>query len=117
MAVSMIPPPTAPAFLQSIGWGGAQIAPLAGDASFRRYFRVTDGARRAVLMDAPPPHEDPRPFLKIAAYLAENGLAAPAILGQDLDHGLVLLEDFGDARVRDYLDEHPADDERSMRGR
>jgi hypothetical protein len=44
MAVSMIPPPTAPAFLQSIGWGGAQIAPLAGDASFRRYFRVTDGA-------------------------------------------------------------------------
>jgi len=111
MAVSMIPPPTAPAFLQSIGWGGAQIAPLAGDASFRRYFRVIDGARRAVLMDAPPPHEDPRPFLKIAAYLAENGLAAPAILGQDLDHGLVLLEDFGDARVRDWLDEHPADEE------
>lgn len=111
MAVQMIPPETAAAFLQSIGWSGAEISPLAGDASFRRYFRVTDGARRAVLMDAPPPHEDPKPFLKIAAYLAENGLAAPAIIGQDLSQGLVLLEDFGDARVRDWLDEHPADEE------
>ncbi len=111
MAISMIPPDTAAAFLQSIGWGGAEIAPLAGDASFRRYFRVVVGLDEAVLMDAPPPHEDPRPFLKIARYLTENGLSAPAILGQDLDHGLVLLEDFGDARVRDWLDEHPADEE------
>lgn len=83
---------------------------LAGDASFRRYFRVSDGARKAVLMDAPPPHEDPQPFLKIARYLTENTLAAPAIYGQDLSHGLVLLEDFGDARVRDWLDENPADE-------
>ncbi len=111
MAVSMIPPHAAPAFLSSVGWGGADIVPLAGDASFRRYFRVSDGSRRAVLMDAPPPHEDPRPFLKIARYLSENKLAAPDIYGQDLDHGLVLLEDFGDARVRDWLDEHPADEQ------
>ena len=111
MALSMIPPNAAPAFLSSIGWDGAQIAPLAGDASFRRYFRVADGARRAVLMDAPPPHEDPRPFLKIARYLSENKLAAPMIYGQDLAQGLVLLEDFGDARVRDWLDEHPADEQ------
>ena len=110
MALSMIPPASAPAFLASIGWGGAEISPLAGDASFRRYFRVTDGARKAVLMDAPPPHEDPRPFLRIARYLAENQMAAPEIYGQDLDHGLVLLEDFGDARVRDWLDGHPADE-------
>src|SRR3546814_12629994 len=62
----MIPPAAAPAFLAQAGWEHAAIVPLAGDASFRRYFRVIDGARRAVLMDAPPPHEDPRPFIAIA---------------------------------------------------
>src|SRR5689334_14624716 len=61
MASRMTPPPHAPDFLASCGWGGAEILPLAGDASFRRYFRVVDGGRSAVLMDAPPPHEDPRP--------------------------------------------------------
>tara|TARA_R110000782_G_scaffold78276_4_gene155066 strand:+ start:2650 stop:3663 length:1014 start_codon:yes stop_codon:yes gene_type:complete len=115
MAPDLIPPMSPPAasraFLASTGWGDAEIAPLAGDASFRRYFRIIDGARHAVLMDAPPPHEDPRPFLKIAAHLAIHGFAAPEIYGQDLDHGLVLLEDFGDARVRDYLDDHPAEEE------
>lgn len=111
MAIPMIPPAASRPFLHSLGWGDADIVPLAGDASFRRYFRVVDGARRAVLMDAPPPHEDPRPFLRIAGHLSAQGFAAPAIYGQDLDQGLVLLEDFGDARVRDHLDEHPADEE------
>src|SRR3546814_6869328 len=60
MAAPMIPPAHAPAFLAAHGWGDAPILPPAGDASFRRYFRVVDGERRAVLMDAPPPHEDPR---------------------------------------------------------
>ena len=40
----MIPPAHAPEFLASCGWAGAEIVPLAGDASFRRYFRVVDGA-------------------------------------------------------------------------
>src|SRR3712207_2190885 len=62
----LIPPAEAPAFLAAHGWDGAEIRPLAGDASFRRYFRVVDGDRRAVLMDAPPPHEDPRPFIAAA---------------------------------------------------
>lgn len=111
MAVSMIPPPEASRFLQSVGWGGADVLPLAGDASFRRYFRIVDRNRQAVLMDAPPPHENPRPFLRVADYLSTRGFAAPQIYGQDLAHGLVLLEDFGDARVRDHLDAHPADEE------
>src|SRR3546814_2216485 len=51
MAAPMIPPAHAPAFLAAHGWGDAQILPLAGDASFRRYFRVVDGERRAVLME------------------------------------------------------------------
>lgn len=104
MALHMIPPAAAPDFLAAHGWGGAVIEPLAGDASFRRYFRVHDGARRAVLMDAPPPHEDPRPFIEVAEYLTGIGLAAPQILARDLDAGLLLIEDFGDVRMRETVD-------------
>src|SRR3546814_4224561 len=103
----MTPPEAAPAFLHSAGWGDARILPLAGDASFRRYFRVIDNDRQAVLMDAPPPHEDPRPFLAVADHLIENGFAAPSVYARDLDHGLILLEDFGDIRVREYLEAAP----------
>ncbi len=104
MAAEMTPPAAAPAFLARAGWGNARIVPLAGDASFRRYFRVFDADRRAVLMDAPPPHEDPRPFLNIARHLCAQGFAAPAILAEDLSEGLILLEDFGDTRMREMVD-------------
>ncbi|MBB6190219.1 hypothetical protein FHS51_000422 [Sphingobium wenxiniae] len=110
MATDMIPPPAAPGFLKRVGWGGGAIVPLAGDASFRRYFRVVDGSRRAVLMDAPPPHEDPRPFIALAEHLLGEGFAAPAILARDLDEGLVLIEDFGDVRVKEYVEDHPGEE-------
>jgi len=110
MANNMIPPAAAQDFLNKQGWNGAEILPVAGDASFRRYFRVIDGGRDAILMDAPPPHEDPRPFIKIARYLKAQGFAAPEIFGEDLDHGLVLIEDFGDHRMREHLDSHPEDE-------
>ena len=103
----MTPPAAAAAFLAAHGWAGAAVTPLAGDASFRRYFRVTDASRRAVLMDAPPPHEDPRPFLVVAAWLAERGFAAPAILAADREAGFVLLEDFGDARMKEAIEADP----------
>ena len=103
----MIPPAAAPLFLASNGWESARIEPLAGDASFRRYFRVIDGDKRAVLMDAPPPHEDPRPFIDISRYLTSHGFAAPQILAQDLELGLVLIEDFGDERMREAIDLDP----------
>ncbi|MEO6361133.1 MAG: phosphotransferase [Sphingomicrobium sp.] len=104
MASPMIPPAHAPAFLQANGWGGARIEPLAGDASFRRYFRVLSDKGQAVLMDAPPPHEDPRPFVAVAQWLSAVGLNAPEILAQDLERGLLLLGDFGDERLRETLD-------------
>jgi aminoglycoside/choline kinase family phosphotransferase len=107
MASMMTPPDGAARFLDAAGWSGAHILPLAGDASFRRYFRIVDGDRRAVLMDAPPPHEDPRPFIAVGEWLAGHGFAAPAILARDLAQGLVLLEDFGDERVREHLDAAP----------
>jgi len=107
MAAPMIPPAYAPRFLDACGWAGATIEPLAGDASFRRYFRVISDGRSAVLMDAPPPHEDPRPFVAVAEWLASVGLSSPQILARDLDKGLLLLADFGDARLRETLDEDP----------
>lgn len=105
MATNMIPPDTAPAFLADAGWGGAQIVPLAGDASFRRYFRVLNGDYSAVLMDAPPEKgEDVRPFVQLAEYLVSIGLSAPAILHRDVDRGLLLIEDFGGNRMREAVD-------------
>jgi len=109
----MTPPRGAAAFLDAHGWGEAQILPVAGDASFRRYFRAVEVGRQAILMDAPPPHEDPRPFIAIAEWLAERDFAAPAILACDLDQGLVLIEDFGDDRLREAVDAAP-DDELSL---
>jgi len=107
MASTMKPPVHAPEFLAASGWAVAEILPLAGDASFRRYFRVVEGERSAVLMDAPPPNEDPRPFIAVAEWLASVGLSAPQILARDLDKGLLLLGDFGDWRLREFLDEDP----------
>ena len=104
MSTTMIPPATAPDFLATAGWAGAQIAPLAGDASFRRYFRVSDGVHGAVLMDAPPPHEDVRPFIAMAEYLCSIGLSAPRILHRDVEAGLLLIEDFGAVRMREAVD-------------
>jgi aminoglycoside/choline kinase family phosphotransferase len=105
---SMIPPSSCDPFLAAAGWGGARVEPLAGDASFRRYFRVHHPAHgAAVLMDAPPPHEDPRPFIAVAEWLVGHGFSAPEILARDLEAGLLLLGDFGDVRLRETLDQAP----------
>lgn len=104
------------AFLAQAGWSGSAIEPLAGDASFRRYFRIRKGEKSAMLMDAPPPNEDPVPFLRAAKWLDANGMRAPYILAEDAARGLVLLEDFGEARMRDYLDQWPGDEEAVYRG-
>ncbi|HEX8263251.1 MAG TPA: phosphotransferase, partial [Allosphingosinicella sp.] len=107
MAAPMIPPPGAPDFLARHGWAGAEIRPLAGDASFRRYFRVHRGDETAVLMDAPPEHEDVGPFLAVAGHLLDRGFHPPRPLGIDRDKGLLLLEDFGDDRVGPLLQREP----------
>ncbi|HEY6434476.1 MAG TPA: phosphotransferase, partial [Acetobacteraceae bacterium] len=83
------------AFLARHGYAAANATPLAPDASFRRYLRLTGGPRPAMLMDAPPP-EDVRPFLRIAAHLTGIGLSAPQIIAADPENGLVLEEDLGD---------------------
>ena len=107
----MIPPGHAPDFLSKAGWGGAEIRPLAGDASFRRYFRVHRGDETAVLMDAPPEHEDVGPFLTIGAELVSRGLSAPQTLAVDRDGGLLLIEDFGNRLVGPVLRDGAGDED------
>lgn len=98
-------------FLDAAGWGGAEIDPIPGDASFRRYFRIALSGKPAMLMHAPPPHEDPKPFLHVGKWLTDNGMRAPNVYAAEPDQGWVLLEDFGNDRMRDWLDEHPQDEE------
>ena len=83
-------------FLAEAGWGDAVRLPLPGDASFRRYVRLVGARGRAMLMDAPPPRENVRPFLAVARLLHRLGLTAPQILAEDASAGFLLLEDFGD---------------------
>ncbi|SFJ57878.1 aminoglycoside phosphotransferase family protein [Celeribacter neptunius] len=85
-------------FVSTTDWAGTQTTALAGDASRRRYFRLTDptSGRTAILMDAPPDAgEDVRPFLKVAAYLRNLSLSAPDIYAADEEQGFLILEDFG----------------------
>ncbi len=91
-----VPRKAARAFLDAHRWQGIQPALLAGDASFRKYFRLRDGDRRAVLMDAPPPQEDVRPFVTVATHLLRLGLSAPRIDAAEPHAGFLLLEDLGD---------------------
>ena len=83
-------------FLARAGWEGATVAPLAADASFRRYLRVRLGAETAVLMDAPPDREPIAPYAAIARHLGALGFGAPLIRAADEAAGLLLMEDLGD---------------------
>ena len=84
------------AFLAGAGWDDAMHAPLAGDASARRYERLTRGGATAVLMDDPPPGHSVAAFVRIARLLRGMGHSAPDVLAADEVHGFALLEDFGD---------------------
>ena len=98
-------------FVAGAGWADAEVQPLPGDASFRRYFRLLRAAgESAMLMHAPPPHEDPQPFLDVAHWLNAHAMRAPAILAEDAGAGWVLTEDFGNDRMRDWLDLHPGEE-------
>lgn len=75
--------------------------PASADASFRRYFRLRDGVRSWIVMDAPPDKEDVRPFVHIAGLFTAAGLRAPRVLAQDAGNGFLLLDDLG---TQTYLD-------------
>ena len=81
------------------------LEPASADASFRRYFRVTlpDGTTR-IIMDAPPEHEDCRPFLKVAAVFRAAGVHVPEVHAEDLTQGFLLLSDLGKSTYLSVLD-------------
>ena len=99
----------AEAFLADTGWPQAHHASLAGDASARRYERLTSTTETAILMDAPPGQADSvADFVKIDQHLLALGLSAPRILAQDTAQGFLLLEDFGDGLYPGYIAADPA---------
>ncbi|MCQ2033783.1 aminoglycoside phosphotransferase family protein [Stutzerimonas kunmingensis] len=94
------------------GWGevpAAQLTAASSDASFRRYFRWQGGERSLIVMDAPPPQEDCRPFVKVAQMLDQAGVHVPQILASDLERGFLLLTDLGRQTYLDVIDQSNAE--------
>ncbi|WP_353958788.1 aminoglycoside phosphotransferase family protein [Zwartia panacis] len=87
----------------SLGLDPASIAPASSDASFRRYFRINAAQGTLVVMDAPPPQEDCKPFVDVAQRLSTVGLNVPRILAQDLTQGFLLLSDLGPTTYYDCI--------------
>ena len=91
-------------FLHSHDIKNYQLIPLQADASFRTYDRIlTAKGARLILMNCPPEHYSVEPFVRIATLLLENNIKAPRIFNTDAVNGFVLLEDFGDIRIKDIL--------------
>lgn len=86
------------------------LQPASSDASFRRYFRWHSDQVDLVLMDAPPPHEDCTPFVKMAQLLAEGGLHVPKVWAQDLQRGFLVLSDLGQQTWLEVLNPDNADE-------
>ncbi|KQZ91386.1 MULTISPECIES: phosphotransferase [unclassified Pseudomonas] len=94
------------------GWGTVPPATLtaaSSDASFRRYFRWEGAGRSFVVMDAPPPQENCKPFVDIAFLLAKSGINVPKIYAEDLERGFLLLNDLGNKTYLDVIDSENAD--------
>ena len=85
------------------------IEPASADASFRRYFRITLAGQTSIVMDAPPEQEDCRPFVRVAALMADAGMPVPQVVAQELAQGFLLLTDMGRQTYLDVLTEHNAD--------
>ena len=86
------------------------LEPASADASFRRYFRVRTPAQSLIVMDAPPAHEDCRPFVRVARLMAEAGVHVPRVIAQDLERGFLLLSDLGTASYLQALKRDTADE-------
>ncbi len=101
-----------PGLFAGQGWGEvpqASLSPASSDASFRRYFRWQAGERTFIVMDAPPPQEDCRPFVRMAQLLADAGVHVPQVLLADLPRGFLLLSDLGRQTYLDVISADNAD--------
>ncbi|PMU27027.1 MULTISPECIES: aminoglycoside phosphotransferase family protein [unclassified Pseudomonas] len=101
-----------PGLFTTQGWGvvpPATLTAASSDASFRRYFRWEGGGRSFVVMDAPPPQENCKPFVDIAHLLGQSGINVPKIYAQDLLRGFLLLNDLGKKTYLDVITAENAD--------
>lgn len=101
-----------PALFADQGWGAVPPATLtaaSSDASFRRYFRWEGEGRTFIVMDAPPPQENCKPFVDIAHLLAKSGINVPKIYAEDLTQGFLLLNDLGRKTYLDVINAENAD--------
>lgn len=87
-----------------------EIKKIAGDASFRSYYRIFADKESYILMFAPPSHEDVKPFIKIDEFLVSCGFFAPKIIAKNIDLGFLLLEDFGDETYNRVLTKNPQEE-------
>ena len=85
-------------------FGSARLETASEDASFRRYFRLSEGGRSWIVMDAPPDLEPCEPFVRIGERMLETGVNVPKIIARDLEQGFLVLSDFGDVHYQDVLD-------------
>jgi aminoglycoside/choline kinase family phosphotransferase len=101
-----------PALFAAQGWGAippATLTAASSDASFRRYFRWEGEGRTFIVMDAPPPQENCKPFVDIAHLLAKSGINVPKIYAEDLTRGFLLLNDLGRKTYLDVINAENAD--------
>lgn len=94
---------------QQLGGDSLDIAPASSDASFRRYFRAGTKGRDYIVMDAPPAHEDCRPFVAVAKLFGDAGVHVPQVLAHDFDQGFLLLTDLGNTTYLAALNEAALD--------
>lgn len=105
--------PTVQELFTRRGWGEVpevSLVAASSDASFRRYFRWEAEQRSFIVMDAPPPQENCRPFVEIASILADAGVHVPEILCADLEQGFLLLGDLGRQTYLDVINSDNADE-------
>ncbi len=109
-AIAWSDPARAAAFAKWLATTSAncQLDPLtlrlaSADASFRRYFRIDQGAGSCIIMDAPPAQEDCAPFVKVAGLMAQAELNAPRVLAWDQAQGFMLLSDLGSQTMMDVI--------------
>ncbi len=99
-------------WLQSIGGRHGlrpdTLASASADASFRRYLRIESAQGSRIIMDAPPPQEDVRPFVQVAQFIRAAGLNGPPVLECDAEQGFLLLGDLGRELYLDALQQADA---------
>ena len=98
-------------WLERLGYRDYRLSPASEDASFRRYLRLEADGRTQIVMDAPPDLEPCDRFIEVAGLLRDAGLSAPEISERDLEHGFLLLTDFG---ATDYLSQLHDETEASL---